>query len=107
MRSHEITKFSSMTKFTGSRSVINVAFVIFSCSFGRSSFGDVTEVETAYSNTSLSIVANNAKAGNAEARYWFLKAANQGVAAAQHSLGLMYGKGEGVPRMMSRPGVGF
>ena len=83
MRSHEITKFFSMRKCTGSRSVINVAFVIFSCSFGLSSLGEAAEVDTAYSNASLSLVANDAEAGNAE---------------AQFNLGISYYNGDGGPQ---------
>jgi hypothetical protein len=34
----------------------------------------------------------------AEAAKWYRKAAEQGVAVAQHNLGFMYDKGEGVPQ---------
>ena len=38
------------------------------------------------------------RAGRAEARSWYRKAAEQGDAAAQYNLGVMYDKGEGVPQ---------
>jgi TPR repeat protein len=34
--------------------------------------------------------------------WWFKKAAEQGHAEAQTSLGQMYGNGEGVPKMMTQ-----
>ena len=46
---------------------------------------------------------------DAEAVRWYRLAAEQGFAAAQSNLGVMYDNGNGVPRTMRRPyaGIGF